>query len=117
MRERQRATVKDRQKARQTDKAEIAKGKRAQHNARAIFIAKQGVHKMCRMHMEDSRMKPNICTYIWGNTLFRKWCGISRMSHNKNYARMWLTMCTKDKAQSIETETETETQNGNSSKK
>lgn len=32
------------------------------------------------------------------------------MSHNKNYARMWLTMCTKDKAQR-------ETQNGNSSKK
>lgn len=60
--------MKDRQKARQTDKAEIARGKRerkrAQHNARAIFIAKQGVHKMCRMHMEDSRMKPNI--YVGG---------------------------------------------------
>lgn len=26
----------------------------------AIFIAKQGVHKMCRMHMEDIRMRPNI---------------------------------------------------------
>lgn len=69
MRERQRATVKDRQKARQTDKAEIAKGKRAQHNARAIFIAKQGVHKMCRMHMEDSRMKPNTYVYMGEYTI------------------------------------------------
>lgn len=31
----------------------------------AIFIAKQGVHKMCRMHMEDSRMRPNIYRGIY----------------------------------------------------
>lgn len=101
----ERATVKDRQKVRQTDVAEIAKGKSPQCQ---LFLLPSRAYIKCVACIWKTVGWDRI--YIWGNILFRIWCGISRMSHNKNYARMWLTMCTKDK-------TESATQNGCSSKK